>query len=74
MAALPDEDKIVLFDRHRKVVESMAANLDRSTPEQKADLIRLLIQRTEAKDRHLVAEVIVWAPPVRPFPSNWMML
>ena len=59
--------QIVLFDRHRKVVESMAANLDRATPEQKADLIRLLVQSAKAEDRVLVADAIVWTPPVRPF-------
>jgi hypothetical protein len=66
MAELPDEDKVVLFDRHRKVVESMA-NLDRATPEQTADLIRLLVERAEAKDRLLMTDAIVWTPPVRPF-------
>jgi hypothetical protein len=52
---------------HRKVVESMAENLDRATPEQRADLVRLLVHRAEAKDRALVATSIVWTPPVRPF-------
>ena len=67
IAEMPDEDKVVLFDRHRKVVESMAENLDRATPEQRADLVRLLVHRAEAKDRALVATSIVWTPPVRPF-------
>lgn len=45
----------------------MATNLGRATPEQKADLIRLLVEPAEAKDRLLMTDAIVWTPPVRPF-------
>ena len=67
IAELPNEDKVVLFDRHREVVESMADSVDKATPEQKADLARLLAQRVEARDRVNVMNSIMWSPRVRPF-------
>jgi hypothetical protein len=42
------EYKVILFDRHRKVVETMAANLAKATPEQQTDLVRLSVERTYA--------------------------
>ena len=67
IAELPDDDKVVLFDRPRKVVESMADNVDKATPEQKADLVRLLVRRVEARDRVNVMDSIMWSPHVRAF-------
>ena len=67
IAELPDDDKVGLFDRPRKVVESMADNVDKATPEQKADLVRLLVRRVEARDRVNVMDSIMWSPHVRPF-------
>jgi hypothetical protein len=65
LSGLPTEDKVILFDRHRHIVETMAANLDKATEQQKADLVRLLVERAYAKDRSLAG--IDWTPPVRPF-------
>ena len=67
LADLPDEDKVVLFDRHRKVVEDMAANLERATRGQRADLVRLLVERVVARGRTVRADDITWTAPVRPF-------
>ena len=57
----------VLFDRHRKIAEDMGANLDKATPEQKADLVRLLVEQVTARDRKVSPDDIVWTPPVMPF-------
>ena len=58
---------MVLFDRHGKVVESMADKVDKATLEQKADLGRLLVRRVAVRDRVLVMVAIMWSQPVRPF-------
>jgi inorganic triphosphatase YgiF len=64
MAVLPDENKVVLFDRNRRVMTDMAQNVARATPEQRAGLARLLIERAVAKEG---AVAITWAGPARPF-------
>jgi hypothetical protein len=67
LANVPDADKLVVFDKHRTVIETMAENLDRATPAQKAELVRLLAERIVARGRTVAAVDIKWAGPVRPF-------
>ena len=64
MAVLPDENKVVLFDRNRRVMTDMAQNVARATPEQRAELARLLIEKAVATDG---AVAMTWAGPARPF-------
>ncbi len=65
LAALPAGDKVVAFDRFRMTVESMAASIDRATPEQRAELVRMLVERVTARDRRV--EDVAWTPAARPF-------
>ena len=65
MARLPDNDKLVLFDRQREILLSMAENVERATPEQLQNLIFHLVERVETADRQVTG--IVWTPPARPF-------
>ena len=58
---------MVLLDAQRRVLEDMAANLQRSTPEQRADLARLLVERVEATGREVRPGGITWTQPARPF-------
>jgi hypothetical protein len=53
LALLPDDDKLVLFDRHRNVMVSMAENVAAATPEQLRELILMLVERAETRDRGL---------------------
>lgn len=66
IADLPTGDRVVLLDAHRRVVEDIAANLERTTPERRADLARLLLERVEATGRQVTPEGITWTPPARP--------
>ncbi|MBA3877393.1 MAG: hypothetical protein C0498_10715 [Anaerolinea sp.] len=64
MAGLPDGNKVVLFDRNRRVMTSLAQNVAAATPQQRAELARLLIDRAVATDG---AVAIEWSGPARPF-------
>jgi hypothetical protein len=62
---LPDDDKLVLFDRHRTVMVDMAENVAAATPEQLRELILMLVERAETRGRRLGA--VTWTGPARPF-------
>ena len=68
LTLLPDGDKLVLFDRHRRVLVTMAENIDAATPEQRRELVGLLVERAVAEDRALTS--ITWTPPARAFFSD----
>lgn len=65
LAARPDEDKVVLFDRQREVLLSMAENVARATPEQLQALLAQIVERVETADKRVIG--VVWTPPARPF-------
>ena len=67
LAELPDPNMLVAFDRNRHVMVTMAENVDRATRPQLAELVRLLIERVQAKGRTVDPESIKWTPPARPF-------
>jgi hypothetical protein len=56
---------LVLFDRQREILLSMAENVERATPEQLEELIAHLVERVETAERKVTA--VVWTPPARPF-------
>jgi len=66
LLAIPGEaDKVVLFDRHRLVVQSLGDELAAATPEAIQQVVALLVERVETRDR----EVVAWLPtgPAEPF-------
>jgi len=65
LALLPDDDKLVLFDRHRGLMVSMAENVAAATPEQLRELILMLVEQAETRDRGLGP--VRWTGPARPF-------
>ena len=65
LAGIPDNDKLVMFDRQREILLSMAENIKQATPAQLEELIGHLVGRVEATDRRVVR--IVWTPPAQPF-------
>ncbi len=67
LAELPDPDKLVAFDRNRKVMVTMAENVKGATKPQLADLVRLLVEGVQAKGRTVDPASIIWTPPARPF-------
>ena len=50
LAALPDGDKLVLFDAQRAVLTTMAANVAAASPAQRQELVGLLVQHVQAAD------------------------
>jgi hypothetical protein len=67
LAELPNPDKLIAFDRNRKVMTTMAENVEKATRPQLAELVRLLVQRVQAKERVIDPATIEWTPPARPF-------
>jgi hypothetical protein len=65
LAMLPDDDKLVLFDRQRGLMVSMAENVSAATPEQLRELILMLVERAETLGRELGP--VRWTGPARPF-------
>jgi DNA invertase Pin-like site-specific DNA recombinase len=64
MSQLADGNKVILFDRNRQVMGSMAQNISAATTEQRGELARLLIDRAVATDGVVEIE---WSGPARPF-------
>ena len=58
-------EKVVLFDRHRLVVQSLGDELAAATPEAIQSIVALLVERVETRDR----QVVGWVPtgPAEPF-------
>ena len=54
----------MIFDRNRRVMTDLAQNVANATPEQRAELARLLIENAVATDG---AVAIEWSGPARPF-------
>ena len=67
LAELPDPNKLVAFDRNRRIMVTMAENVGRATRPQLAELIRLLVERVQASDLIVDPRSIEWTPPARPF-------
>ena len=55
------------FDRNRHIMVTMAENVERATRPQLADLVQLLVERVQAKDRTVDPASIEWTPAARPF-------
>ena len=67
LAELPDPNKLVAFDRNRRVMVTMAENVERATRTQLAELVQLLVEQVRAKGRTVEPKSIEWTPPARPF-------
>jgi hypothetical protein len=53
---------------------TMAENVEHATRPQLADLVQLLVEGVQAKDRTVDPASIVWTPPAKPFfqESAWV--
>ena len=65
LAMLPDEDKLLLFDRHRRIMVQMAENIANAEPEELKEIVRMVIARVGVEGRGLGS--IEWTGPARPF-------
>ncbi len=65
LAGLPTNDKLIMFDRKREVLLSMAENIERATPAQLQALVLELVERVETAQRAVTR--VVWTPAARPF-------
>jgi len=67
LAELPDRDKLVAFDRNRRVMVTMAENVEKATRPQLAELVQLLVERVQATGRTVAPGSIEWTrrPPAR---------
>ena len=73
LALLPDSDKLVLFDRNRRILTTMAANVRAATGAQRTELVGLLVERVVARDATVDPADITWTPPARPFfAARWL--
>ena len=62
---MPDHDKLIMFDRQREILLSMAENIEHATPAQLEELVDHLVERVETAGRHITR--VVLTPPARPF-------
>ena len=46
---------------------AMAEAVDRATPTQRREVVRLLVERVVARNGTVSAAAITWTPPARPF-------
>jgi site-specific DNA recombinase len=67
LALLPDSDKLVAFDRNRRIMTSMAANVSAATSAQQGELVQMLVERVVASGGKVSERDITWTPPARPF-------
>lgn len=65
LAGLPTNDKLILFDRKREILLSMAENIERATPARLQALVLELVERVETAQRAITR--VVWTPAARPF-------
>ena len=65
MVDLAEDDKIVLFDRHRAVVRSLPDAVAEAKPERLQELVALIVARVETKAQEVVR--VAWTPPAQPF-------
>ncbi len=59
--------QLVAFDRNRTIMVTMAENVEKATRPQLQELVQLLVERVQAKERTVDPESIEWTPPARPF-------
>jgi hypothetical protein len=67
LVTIPDSDKLVQFDSHRKVVLSLAESIEKASPQRLATLVKLIVEKVPVVDGKVDPQQIVWAAPVRPF-------
>jgi hypothetical protein len=53
MAGMRDNVKLVMFDRKRDILLSMAENIEHATPAQLQELVAQLVERVETADRRV---------------------
>jgi len=60
---IPDGDRLAPFDRHRRLMVSMAENVAGATPEMLREPTLMLVERAETRDRRLGPDR--WTGPAR---------
>ena len=66
-AELPDPNKLLAFDRNRRVMVTMAENVDGRPAAARQELVQLLVERVKAVGRTVEPASIERTPPARPF-------
>ncbi|MGH2455195.1 MAG: recombinase zinc beta ribbon domain-containing protein [Candidatus Limnocylindria bacterium] len=67
IAEVPDSDKLVQFDAHRRVVLTLAQSVDSASPSRVKELVGLLVEQVPVCDGQVDPEEIVWTPAARRF-------
>ncbi|MEA2537707.1 MAG: hypothetical protein QOF11_1941 [Chloroflexota bacterium] len=65
---MSEDDKLVQFDRARAVVRGLRESLAVASPDRKAELVRLVVERVDCRDQQVVG--VTWLPQVRPMMSD----
>ena len=55
------------FARNRRIMASMAANVNAASPAQQSELVQMLVERVVASGGRSRKREITWTPPARPF-------
>ncbi len=65
LAELPDGDRIRTFDAYRARVLALPAAIEASSPAQREELCRIVVQRVGVRNRQVAG--IEWVPAALPF-------
>jgi hypothetical protein len=65
LAALPDGDRIAVFDTYRARILTLPDVIAAASPALREELCRIVVERVVVRDREV--ESIEWTPPARPF-------
>ncbi len=65
LVALPDNNKLVMFDRHRTLAASLPDAIAAATPDKVQELVALLVERVETANQRVAR--VTWVPAARPF-------
>ena len=63
----PPPGPAVCVVANRNIMTTMAENIERATRPQLQELVQLLVERVQAKERVIDPATIEWTPPARPF-------
>ena len=65
LAALPDNDELALFERHRTIAASLSEAIAKASGDQLKALVAMMVERIDTA--HQVVTRITWTPPALPF-------
>lgn len=65
LAALPEGDRVAVFDAYRTRILELPEAIEAASPTRREELRRIVLERVVVRDREI--DGIVWTPAARPF-------